>query len=434
MQKYYQKIKNFGVTPSDSRREQQGTTLLNQIILALLILQTLLYPDFLLQGNTTALIIIITIQFFTIIPLILNYFHKKNAARCYFNIVFVIFMTAIICSHGEALKADSSYLIFAITTILFFQKSIHRIFLFSLIIAAYFFSIYYTAHYPAIFEAHVNFTTKTIMFLATLTCIVITINQFVNESFAYEKKLEVALKDIKSHQIEITKQNEALAQANQELERFAYISSHNLKTPVRTIRSFTDLVSRDVKKGNLEHLEEYLGFIKQGANQMQLLITDILEYSQINQNSSIQQENVDLNNTVSFILTQLKSFTEKPIAIETTVLPTLVSNKTLVNSVFQNLIENAIKYNQNTKANIKIDYETLEDAYIFSFKDNGIGISKEYHDKIFNMFERLNSNSDYEGSGIGLAMSKKIVENLNGRIWLTSEEGKGSTFFVKLPK
>ncbi|MFT6937501.1 MAG: light-regulated signal transduction histidine kinase (bacteriophytochrome) [Saprospiraceae bacterium] len=310
---------------------------------------------------------------------------------------------------------------------------------------------------------------RSVVFLAIIVCTVIIVRGFKRDVEKYEKSLKETFNELQDKKEKIESQNtnledanrnleganrnleganrnleganqdleganQDLEGANQDLERFAYIASHNLKTPVRTIRSFTDLIERDLKREKTENVYEYLDFIKIGTEQMQFLITNILEYSRINESFEMESTAVDLNKSIAFIYIQFQSIEKKVILINTDKLPTIYINRTFITAIFQNLIENAIKYNQSEKIIINIDFRETEVDYIFSFSDNGIGIDPTYHQKIFKMFERLESSSKYSGTGIGLAMIKKITNKLNGKVWLTSEVGVGSTFFVQLPK
>jgi signal transduction histidine kinase len=434
MRQIFLKTQLLGSFAGQEHDKKRSVILLNQIVLVFLFLQGFLYFEFLFPLQYDVLIIIFIIQLLTGIPLILAYFNHTNAAKWYFNVVFLLLMTAIICTHGWALRADYSYLVFAVTAIFLFKKISHKIFLIALIIGCYFFTVYYTNNYPPTFAENVSSWNSSILFLAMIFSIILIINGFVTDNQSYQDKLTKALEDLQKEQAKIEIQNKTLESINKDLERFAYISSHNLKTPVRTIRSFADLISRDLKKGKHENLEEYLDFIKQGASQMQLLITDILEYSQFNQQETFETTQVNLNQTIDFIHFQLQSFTDKPIHIKVSELPIIQSNRTFINAIFQNLIENGVKYNESERFEITVSYEDKGDKHLFIFKDNGIGIDAAYHDKIFEMFERLQTDSKYDGSGVGLGMSKKIIEKLNGRIWVDSNIGQGSTFYVELPK
>lgn len=434
MKQIFYKIQQFGIQDGQSPSEKRSIMLLNEITLILLLFQILTYPESVFHLRYVTIATTLGIQLFTVVPLILAYFNYTNAAKWYFNIIFTLAMTLFICLHGWELRGDYCYLVFIVTAIIFFKKISHRTFLLILIICCYFFSVYYTNNYPALLIQNVSDWNSLVIFLAMLFSTTIIIGRFVEDNESYQNKLTNALEALQKEQAKIEIQNKTLENVNKDLERFAYISSHNLKTPVRTIRSFADLIGRDLKKGKHENLEEYLDFIKQGASQMQLLITDILEFSQFNQQNNFEIKQVDLNQTIDFIHSQLQSFTDKTIKIEVPTLPVIQSNKTFINAIFQNLIENGVKYNEAETIEITVFYKDKGDKHLFTFKDNGIGIDSAYHEKIFEMFERLQSDSKYTGSGVGLGMSKKIIEKLNGRIWVDSVLGQGSTFYVELPK
>jgi signal transduction histidine kinase len=434
MKEFLFKIRYLGVQEEQAHDEQRSIMLLNEITFVLLLFQILTYPEAIYHLHYIKIITIFGIQSFTIVPLILNNFNYTNAAKWYFNIIFTLAMTIFICLHGWELRGDYCYLVFTVTAILFFKKINHRVSLLILIISCYFFSIYYTNNYPALLIENVSTWNSLVIFLAMIFSITFVIARFVKDSESYQNNLTNALDALQQEQAKIEVQNKELEGVNKDLERFAYISSHNLKTPIRTIRSFADLIGRDLKKGKQENLPEYLDFIKRGASQMQLLVTDILEYSQFNQQKKIEVLEVDLNDIISFIHLQLQAFNNKKIQLEVLTLPIIESNKTFITAIFLNLIENGVKYNETQTVEIVISYKDKGDKHLFLFKDNGIGIEAIYFDRIFEMFERLQTDNKYVGSGVGLGMSKKLVEKLGGRIWLDSALDQGSTFYVELPK
>jgi signal transduction histidine kinase len=469
MRELLNKMGDFGVISTDAQSEQRATRLLNQITISLFIIEFFTYPEVIYNQSWEALTVIFITQLVTVIPLLLTYYHKNNLAKCYFNIVFATFMTGIIILYGWKLRIDFSYSIFIITGIIFFQKRWQQVSILIFLICCYLFAVYYTDNYLSIYEHRVSLWNRSVVFLAIIVCTVIIVRGFKRDVEKYEKSLKETFNELQDKKEKIESQNtnledanrnleganrnleganrnleganqdleganQDLEGANQDLERFAYIASHNLKTPVRTIRSFTDLIERDLKREKTENVYEYLDFIKIGTEQMQFLITNILEYSRINESFEMESTAVDLNKSIAFIYIQFQSIEKKVILINTDKLPTIYINRTFITAIFQNLIENAIKYNQSEKIIINIDFRETEVDYIFSFSDNGIGIDPTYHQKIFKMFERLESSSKYSGTGIGLAMIKKITNKLNGKVWLTSEVGVGSTFFVQLPK
>jgi chemotaxis family two-component system sensor kinase Cph1 len=217
------------------------------------------------------------------------------------------------------------------------------------------------------------------------------------------------------------------------LEEFAYIASHDLKEPLHVVSSFAHLLEKRLES-KLDNTEtEYLKYIKQSIAQAQTLIKDLLEYSRMGQEKSL--ETVDLTSVLSQVCLSLKSVIDDSETIITSEpLPQIVANHLGMVELFQNLIVNAIKYRSEKKPEIHISVASHEDAYVFSIKDNGIGIDLPYQVRIFDMFQRLHSKSEYSGTGIGLAICKKIVENHGGRIWVESKLGEGATFYFSIKK
>lgn len=240
----------------------------------------------------------------------------------------------------------------------------------------------------------------------------------------------VEINEINS-QLEVTNKN--LSKSNEELERFAHIASHDLKQPLNNIIAFSSLLERSMINED-EKKKMYLGFITKGAKRMNTLIKDVLEYSSINQAKSIQRD-VDLNLVVQeikeSILTELTA-KNAMINVENE-LPTIWGVKTRLFLVFKNLIENGIKYNRSEFPIVTINYQKDASFHQIAFSDNGIGIDEKYFPKLFVMFSRLENHKDFEGTGLGLSLCKKIIENLDGKIELNSELGKGSTFTVYIP-
>lgn len=235
---------------------------------------------------------------------------------------------------------------------------------------------------------------------------------------------------------ELRIQNQKLKESSEELERFSYIASHDLKSPLRTIISFAGLLERDIKLDRKENLNESLEFIKTGAQQMNFLIEDILELSQL---SSIDQSTyiwVDLSKVLEKALVNLShdvGVNNAEVFISDT-MPHFYGNEIEFLLLFQNFIQNGIKYNQSAYPKVWVDCFEDEHCIKISFRDNGIGIEKEYFDTIFQFFQRLHNKDQYQGTGIGLGLCKKIVLKYNGEISLESDVDKGSKFTMILPK
>jgi PAS domain S-box-containing protein len=224
-----------------------------------------------------------------------------------------------------------------------------------------------------------------------------------------------------------------LERSNKELEQFAYVTSHDLKEPLRMVSSFTQLLEKRYR-GNLDQdADEFIEYIVDGVNRMHRLLDDLLEYSRITSGSK-KYVNVDLEEVLEECYNNLKvAIQESNAVIDSDPLPVVVANRTQMIQLFQNLISNAIKFRSEKTPIIHISAYNNEDKHIFAVIDNGIGIDLKYQEQIFKVFQRLHSRSEYDGTGIGLSLTKKIVQHHNGNIWVKSELGKGSTFFFTLP-
>ncbi len=247
--------------------------------------------------------------------------------------------------------------------------------------------------------------------------------------------------DRKNHEIELRKLNETLEeraiklqQSNEELEQFAYVASHDLQEPLRMVTSFLSLLEKKYENQLDAKAQQYIHFAVDGAKRMRQIILDLLEFSRVGR---IREEldRINMNQLIEGILTfnkeRIENLNAKIIYDE---LPIIESYETPVYQVLQNLISNSLKYHSTTETpRIEIKIDKLQNEWLFTVKDNGIGIDPSYHSKIFQLFQRLHNKSDYSGSGIGLSLCKKIIEDMNGKIWLESEEGKGCSFYFTLP-
>lgn len=235
---------------------------------------------------------------------------------------------------------------------------------------------------------------------------------------------------------EISYLNKKLSAANTNLEQLMYVVSHDLKEPLRMINSFMLLLKNKYAQILDEKANTYIGFAVDGGKRMQAMITDLLELSHTAAYNS-HKELADLHllfNEAQNNMFDLIKENEAEIITEGK-LPTLMVNKTNIIRLFQNLLGNAIKFKKrDTPPVITLKVVENKDEWLISIKDNGIGIPAEKFESIFEIFNRLHSKEEYEGTGIGLASCKKIVEINGGTIWLESEENIGSTFYFTMPK
>lgn len=247
-----------------------------------------------------------------------------------------------------------------------------------------------------------------------------------------EKEQEILAKESAIKQAETL--NDSLLAKNQQLDHFAYVASHDLQEPLRTVSNYLEIFQEDFPERLEGEATMYFDFINSAVERMRNLISGLLSFSRLG--TSGERESVDLNLTLARIKDDLSTvIEEKEIIIESDKLPTLIGHRLEIKQLFQNLISNAIKFTKPEVApHIKISCDSTGNYYNFHISDNGIGIPDKDFTKVFDMFSRLHSAKDYEGQGIGLAFCKKIVELHHGNIWITSKFGEGSTVHFTLKK
>jgi len=258
---------------------------------------------------------------------------------------------------------------------------------------------------------------------------VIIAHKTVDGSLAY---LSTIVRDITEHLL--ARQVSDLTRSNEELEQFAYITSHDLQEPLRMISSYTQLLASRYQ-GRLDaDAEEFINYIVDGTKRMQRLIRDLLAYSRVTTQGQ-KFEEVDVNTVFGQVLTDLDFRIRETQAIITyDSLPMVKADATQLGQLFLNILGNALKYHGEATPEIHVGVEHQGLEWVFSIRDNGIGIAPEHYERIFMIFQRLHARNEYSGTGIGLAICKKIVERRGGRIWVSSTLNEGSTFFFTIPE
>jgi signal transduction histidine kinase len=232
----------------------------------------------------------------------------------------------------------------------------------------------------------------------------------------------------------LQRKSEELARSNAELEQFAYVASHDLQEPLRMVASYTQLLARRYR-GRLDtEADEFIGFAVDGATRMQTLIRDLLSYSRVTTQGRALQP-TESSSVCSAACQNLQHAIQESDALVTVgTLPTVRADEMQLTQVFQNLIGNALKYRTDRRPEIRIAAQPLKNAWRFAIQDNGIGIEPQYFERIFQMFQRLHTREEYPGTGIGLAICRRIVERHGGQIWVESQHKEGSTFYFTIAR
>jgi light-regulated signal transduction histidine kinase (bacteriophytochrome) len=229
-------------------------------------------------------------------------------------------------------------------------------------------------------------------------------------------------------------QTDNLARSNDELDRFACVASHDLQEPLRMVTRFTQLLSERYSGELDETARDYIHFAKDGATRMQEMVRNLLEYARVN-SKDIELRPTDCRAVVSSVLQDLRAAIEESGAlVEADPLPVVTADPVRLGQLFQNLIGNAIKFRGQAAPRVRISAADTRVDWLFSVRDNGIGIDPRQAGRVFEIYQRLHTNTEYPGAGIGLAICKKVVERHGGRIWVESQPGAGSTFFFTLPQ
>ncbi|MCK5014692.1 MAG: HAMP domain-containing protein [Candidatus Omnitrophica bacterium] len=250
-------------------------------------------------------------------------------------------------------------------------------------------------------------------------------------------KLVAAKANVEQKKAELEEQHKLLEEANRELDSFTHTVSHDLQAPLRGVASFANFLEEDYKDKLDGEAQEHLKEIREGTTRMSNLIKDLLALSRISRIKNPFEE-VDINELVEAVRKRIEFDINKhkvDLKIQKD-LPAIICDRIKLTEVFLNLINNAIKFSskQETPPVVEVSYYDEDECHKFSVKDNGIGIDPKYHDQVFGIFKRLHSADEFEGSGAGLGIVKKVIDDHKGKVWIESEAGKGTTFFFTIPK
>ncbi len=417
----YRKLIRTGITEDLSFSESLRIELCNMTIICALPLISIFLIYNVFVGISIKQNIIIGLIWITIdgIALTLNYFKRYFLAKLFVITTSLFYLAGLHFLFGAAFRPESMYLLMVLSSCYFFNG--RWAFIMSLLVVlTYSFIHYIHLSTPAPIAHEMVPHVPLFYFAFSIIFVVALTSRLLLETARYNRIT--------------TTQNQVLEEKNEALKRFSYIASHDLKSPLRIMVSFSELAEIELQRDDKAKAIEYLQFVKSNGKDMATLIEDILEVTKINNNTPEKKAWVDLNRIVRKVILILRQeIEEKDAIVNIGDLPLFYCNETRFIILFQNLIQNGIKYNRSSVPSVNIHSKIENNQIYIYFKDNGIGIDPKYHEQIFEYFKRLHNKSQYSGTGIGLGLCKKIIHNYNGRITIDSTLGKGTTFTIELP-
>ncbi|MBI1224578.1 MAG: GHKL domain-containing protein [Bacteroidetes bacterium] len=450
-----------GILPDHSFADKRDIIFTNKAAFALTVASLLVTASYLSFGYFYGAIFPLLVAVLLNVAYILQHFGQKFLAKLL--VWFIPVFGSILVALCFGTKGNTHFYIIGMlaTSVIFFKKPIWQLFLVLLHILLFVGVASYSAHHPPLIlgndSVELGWVNAGIMLLSLSVLII----EFQRHNLRYESKIGQLMGSVEKHSATLelqkshiekqaqellvsnqilkkeAKEKEAaqlqLIASNEELKQYAYVASHDLKEPLRTVASFTQLIQRKHKDQFDEASNEYFQFVVEAVTRMSQLLDDLLEFSRLNR--SFETIETDLNELLVLVKHNLKHQLEKTGgSIFASHMPVLQLNRQQFSQLFQNLISNSLKFCRDQPPIVHIRYQELETEHQFFIKDNGIGIPEEYREKIFVLFQRLHNRTEYEGSGIGLTVCRKVVQNHGGKIWLEPSNGQGTTIGFSISK
>lgn len=418
--KKYKSLLNLGVTEDLSFSEKLRTES-NNLVSLIFIISLIAYLFYNAIGPRFPMAYYISSSwvFIFICPLILNGFKKYTAARLITILFPLVGLVLVHLLHGWNVRIESSYLLLSIFSVFFFNKK-SAIVMCVFIAITYIISAITLSIIPPPLKGSIVAPAPFLYFgLSLMAGLVIT--------------FRVLTENAKYSDLSVS-QELLLKEKNEELEMFSRIASHDLKGPVRNVLNFSNLMEKNLENQNYAELQKNLDFVLANSLQMSELIEDMKDFSSIDNLSKTNQEEVCLTAMVRKVELLLKTEIEEVNGkIKCDELLAYKCNPSDMLLVFQNIIQNGLKYNRSETPTLEISCKKNEESFYIYFKDNGIGIKEEYFSHIFSLFKRLHSRNEFGGTGLGLSLSKKILQKYKAEISVESVLNEGSTFIIRLP-
>lgn len=413
------KLSKLGQKSEFNEVERANNILLNQIQMIVVVLfVVIMIKDIIAKAPdaiATLISLLMGLSFF-----LLRHLISYRTAVLIQNTLFVITTAGYYYLYGDLIRIEVVFIISILMGTFLLPNWKLKVFNFFSILLLYAVVSYLKEFYPHNVNVYIGPQDNYILFLFALVVTFIFASRYVY----------VLVKMLNQKTILV----QSLKENNAELERFAYSTSHDLKEPVRNIGRFAGLLRQSINQpGNYEKKSEHLEIIESSANHMNTLIDEILKYSKI-EKDGIEIRDVSLSDIVeNYIESEAVLIEGKNVSIEVKSLPNIKGNPFYLSMLFQNLLENSIKFNNTKNPTIKIEGQTIESGKVISISDNGIGIDQKYKDSIFEPFKRLHSRNQYEGTGLGLSICKKIVDIHAGKIWVDPKNEQGTKIIISFP-
>jgi len=443
------KISSIGINRDLSLYEKKQVKLLNRVCTTMIILLTPSLIKAFIQMDMFGILIILCFNTCLITSHYLNYKDQLLFSKIFFLSSLTVISCGISYAFGRGFTIESCYISISILTLIFLDKKIEQFLLIIFIIGAYLLSLYFynSINSPFAQKPFLELTSS-MSHITNALLVYISVSMSTKANYVYATQTSQLLSQIQnkndkleSQKLRITKQNNSLEKtnsklesANKELENFAYVASHDLKSPLNTTHGFLQLIQRSLNTKSKEELNEYLDYCIDSTKHMGAVIDSLLSHARLN--NQLELEPVDLEKVfkkTKNILAQI--IDDNNVNLKADDLPIINGYESEFIILFQNLIENGIKYNKSESKELYIKLVNNDESKVtLCFQDNGLGIAPENQERIFKMFNRLHNQKEHEGTGIGLASCQKIVSLISGKIWVESKLDEGSSFFVQIPK
>jgi signal transduction histidine kinase len=421
--KFWKNMSEAGTTFAVSKREKRSIVLLNRAWFIIMSIQCLCLTSHIIDGlQRSAIMTAFYIAGLSTVHIFMR-LGKVNTAKITAILVININTALMAVFLGPGTHVIDFLLLTALLPLYLFEVHNRKLIFWGIAFSvapfiAYCFAASYLAEYAMPLSAQLSIYKTTP--LVEVLCLITLLYLIFNKNSNYEK--------------EVMEKESEIEHKNDDLYQFINATSHDLRSPLRNIASYLQLLEKK-NSGKLDNESlSMIAYTIKSVKHLNQLISDIYQYSVADQNDK-PAERTDLNNLLDESLKQIDTFlAEKKADVKYSHLPVLRVAPAHISMLFSNLIINAVKYNNAPTPCVRINYRATEAEYIFSVEDNGIGIAEEYRRQIFEIFKRLHHSGEYEGTGVGLAICSKITDNYGGRIWVESEQGRGSIFYFTLSR